>query len=827
MSSGYKVELTGFEQAAAIVVNVVSVIFARQKVALAPPGPPLSAEAAIALIKSTAVTAALLAPSTLDEIGKNPDLLDCLSGVNHVIAGGGAISTTSGDALATKTRLLNILGTTEISALTQLEIAPEDWAYIRPSPLAGAEFRHHTGDDYELFIVRDKKLEGCQPTFDVFPELDEYSTHDLFRQHPTKSDHWLYAGRLDDVIVFLNGEKTNPTTMESMVQSRSDVRSALVAGQGRFEAVLLIEPLSSSNLTARERANFIEKLWPTIQEANRQSPAHARISKSHILFTSPEKPMSRAGKGTVQRKFTLESYSKELDALYADADSMSDLEVPMKIDAKDLEGSILQVLRMTTSIPDLTAENDFFSRGMDSLQVIKTARSLKAGLEEAGVKAKGFAPSTIYTNPTVKNLAAAVRSYTEQAIEDKGSLDKIRVEKMKTMLEKYAARLPDPASHQTNGMSRNDGSQSVVLTGSTGALGSYLLEALVNCKSVATIYCLNRSAVSEKRQAKVNASRGLTTEWDSQRVKLLTSDYSEVDLGLGKEIYSEITANANIVIHNAWQVDFNLSLDSYEHIHVQGVLNLIEMSSKSAHQAKIFFLSSIASVMNWSANHSGTIPEKILSDYTVPQPLGYAESKHVSERLINLAREKSQVPASICRIGQIAGPIQRPKGMWNKQEWLPSLLLSSKHLGMIPESLGGLQKIDWIPIDVVATILMELALGQNPGREVYHAINPKTTAWEALLPCIQAELGTDIKRVPLATWIKALRGSSNSSTTQEDLAANPAVKLVEFYEGLLSAEIQAPQFETVETEKASTTLRDLGPVKEEWMVRWIRQWTEN
>lgn len=166
-------------------------------------------------------------------------------------------------------------------------------------------------------------------------------------------------------------------------------------------------------------ADFIEKLWSTVQEANHQSPAHARISKSHTLFMSPEKPSSRARKGTVQPKFILVSYSKELDrgdALYADADSMSDLEVTVKVDTKNLEGSILQVLRTTIRISDLTAEDDLFSSGMDSLQVKQTARSLKGSVAGAGVPAKGFTPSTIYANPTVQKLAAALRSYTEQAI---------------------------------------------------------------------------------------------------------------------------------------------------------------------------------------------------------------------------------------------------------------------------------------------------------------------------------------------------------------------------------------------------------------------------
>ena len=152
-------------------------------VALTPPGPPLSTDAAIALIKSTEATFAVLAPSILDDIGKQPHLLDALSAVNHAMGGGGAISKSSGSALVTKTKVLNVLSATEIGCLTQLEVASEDWASIRPSPLAAVEFRRGTDDDYELFMVRDKKPEGYQPAFNVFPDLDEYSTYDLFHKH--------------------------------------------------------------------------------------------------------------------------------------------------------------------------------------------------------------------------------------------------------------------------------------------------------------------------------------------------------------------------------------------------------------------------------------------------------------------------------------------------------------------------------------------------------------------------------------------------------------------------------------------------------------------
>ena len=117
--------------------------------------------------------------------------------------------------------------------------------------------------------------------------------------------------------------------------------------------------------------------------------------------------------------------------------------------------------------------------------------------------------------------------------------------------------------------------------------------------------------------------------------------------------------------------------------------------------------------------------------------MGYAESKYTSERLLGYACTEFNIPISICRVGQVAGPVQNSHGMWNKQEWLPSLILSSKHLGIIPESLGIMQDIDCIPIDLLSSIISELAIKHTSPSglpSVLHTVNPSVTTWAALLP---------------------------------------------------------------------------------------------
>jgi hypothetical protein len=56
---------------------------------------------------------------------------------------------------------------------------------------------------------------------------------------------------------------------------------------------------------------------PTVEAANRDAPAFARIFKEMVLVARPGTPLPRAAKGTVNRKAALVLYDAEIRAVYA------------------------------------------------------------------------------------------------------------------------------------------------------------------------------------------------------------------------------------------------------------------------------------------------------------------------------------------------------------------------------------------------------------------------------------------------------------------------------------------------------------------------------
>ncbi|RYP55193.1 hypothetical protein DL768_000187 [Monosporascus sp. mg162] len=151
---------------------------------------------------------------------------------------------------------------------------------------------------------------------------------------------------------------------------------------------------------------------------------------------------------------------------------------------------------------------------------------------------------------------------------------------------------------------------------------------------VTYIYCLNRGPGGLDRQQKSHAVKYLHLL--AEKVKFLDAETSKLYFGLLTHAYRKL---------------------------------LSELTTA------LFFLSSISAVANYRVTTGRTnddgIPERTSKGWHwhVPQAIGYGQSKFISEHLLDAASREANIPAVVCRLGQVAGPTTATSIRF-KQEWL-------------------------------------------------------------------------------------------------------------------------------------------------------------
>lgn len=149
---------------------------------------------------------------------------------------------------------------------------------------------------------------------------------------------------------------------------------------------------------------------------------------------------------------------------------------------------------------------------------------------------------TIYNNPTVERLAAFLVAIV--ADPDNFVLTSSRTEAIELMITKYSNGLSTPiAGKKVTGQGNED--RVVLLTGSTGNLGSQILDSLLRNPKVKRVYALNRPSSSSKSIQERHIHRFLDRGLDSSllstnRLIYLEGEASHRNLGLKTEVYQEV-----------------------------------------------------------------------------------------------------------------------------------------------------------------------------------------------------------------------------------------------------------------------------------------------
>jgi thioester reductase-like protein len=184
---------------------------------------------------------------------------------------------------------------------------------------------------------------------------------------------------------------------------------------------------------------------------------------------------------------------------------------------------------------------------------------------------------------------------------------------------------------------------------------------------------------------------------------------------------------------------------------------------------------------------------------TAAQRTGYAQSKLVAEHICVAAAKATGLAAKVLRIGQVVGDTKF--GIWNASEAVPMILKSASTIGSLP-MLDEWHS--WLPVDVVATVILGIAFVKPGESGVFNVVNSKSFHWTWDLLLLLREVGVHFQVKGRREWLRRLR-------SVPDPVSNPPYRLIDFFEVKYGKETLAPTpvFATGRAQAASPAMKDL------------------
>lgn len=276
----------------------------------------------------------------------------------------------------------------------------------------------------------------------------------------------------------------------------------------------------------------------------------------------------------------------------------------------------------------------------------------------------------------------------------------------------------------------------VLLTGSTGFLGSHILRDLLNSTDY-NIYCLirDKNGIPGEKRLMDQLHKYFGNSLDKHlhnRLNIINGDIIKLKLGLSDKDYSYYSNIINTVIHSAAIVSHYGSHDVFWEINVSGTKNIIDFCKNNN-----IFLNHI-STLSVSGNfiNATTVNEKFNEhSIYIGQDVSsnvYLQSKLEAEMEINKELNNG-LRATIYRLGNITARLSDCMFQDNfKENAFLNRILSFINLKIFPKTLLDF-KFDLSPVDMCSKFITTLFEYADSYGKIFHINNNNSISFNELL----------------------------------------------------------------------------------------------
>lgn len=279
---------------------------------------PMTADYLYRAHKTANPSIAMFIPTLLRDIVRDEKRRDIFPPLEALTYAGAPLDTTTGDILETMTKVRSAIGSTELGIHPHLcPTDPPHWSYLNFAiSYEGYELRSFIVQDqiYEMVVVK-QGSEDRRPCFLLNPDVQVYSTNELWQQHPTEKGWFKMIGRADDFVKLSSMTKFNAAEIERWIGEAEHVETCLVGGDEKSSSFVIIQPKQNGDGQPKENDHGLDKIWETVERINERIFPEARLKREFVIIAN-EKKIVRTAKDTVGRKATLKLFEDEIEHLY-------------------------------------------------------------------------------------------------------------------------------------------------------------------------------------------------------------------------------------------------------------------------------------------------------------------------------------------------------------------------------------------------------------------------------------------------------------------------------------------------------------------------------
>jgi thioester reductase-like protein len=259
----------------------------------------------------------------------------------------------------------------------------------------------------------------------------------------------------------------------------------------------------------------------------------------------------------------------------------------------------------------------------------------------------------------------------------------------------------------------------ILMTGATGFFGPFLLAGVLQRTRLAC-HVLIRAADPAHGMARIRdglrQANLLTADVESAlatRVHVIPGDISRPMLGLEPQVWNDLAARTDAVLHNAALVNYLLNYHSLRPHNVEGTRTLLRFAATG--QRKAFHLISSTIIFGWTT--SPVLLESDTNDGMANLDFGYSQTKWVAEQLA-LAAARQGLPVSIYRPSFITAAAD---GIASQDDIVIRLLAFMINHGL---AVNARNQASFLPADVMAAnIAAIIGDGGSPGQTLHLTVD--------------------------------------------------------------------------------------------------------